>query len=124
MAIARDACAAGTILAPKVTAPGLRIANPIPTNTAPMQIMGKLVVMPTIAVPAAITRMDAPMVNRLKVFTTKPGISPPIIPITCIMDATVPAVLASPIPFLSMYIAIFVLKVATKIPVIRQRAPK
>ncbi len=49
MAIARDACAAGTILAPKVTAPGLRIANPIPTNTAPMQIMGKLVVMPTIA---------------------------------------------------------------------------
>ncbi len=124
IAIAKEACAAGTIFAPNVTAPGLRMAKPIPTNTAPTQIVGKLVVSPTSAVPAAITSMDAPIVKRLKVFTTNPSINPPTIPITCIMDATVPAVLASPIPFRSIYIAMFVLNVATKIPVIRQSAPK
>ena len=66
------------------------------------------------AVPIAIRMIAAPIVNLLKILTVLPSTRPPMIPTTCIMDETVPAVEASPIPFLSMYIAMFVLNVATK----------
>ena len=100
------------------------MANPNPTTAAPIQITGRLVEKPTMAVPAAIMRIAAPMVNRLNILTVLPSTSPPRMPMTCMIDATVPAVLASPIPFRSIYMAMLVLNVATKIPVIRHSAPK
>ena len=76
IATAKEACAAGTMFAPNVTAPGFLIANPIPTNTAPKQITQKFVDKPTQAVPTAITKIDAPIVNLLNVLTTVPRRSP------------------------------------------------
>ena len=97
MAMAIDAWEGSTILAEKVTAPGLRMAKPIPIKTAPTHMIGKLVDKPTKAVPIAIKMIAAPMVKRLNVLTTLPKINPPRIPIPCMMADTVPAVLASPI---------------------------
>ena len=82
IAIASDACAAGTMFAPNVTAPGFLIANPIPTRNAPTQITAKFVDKATQAVPAAITKIDPPIVNLLNVLTTVPRRSPPMIPDT------------------------------------------